>query len=447
MESEVMADSFLAYNEELNIFQRPIQFVGIQGRQVSTCYPINDYTSQGIISFSIPAHGSAYIDLKNIKLNITCKIVKKDGGKMVSPTENKGSCGPVCNTLHSIWSRVDVSLQGKLLTHSDNNYPYLAYLKALLNTTNAQENTLQAQLFYPDKAGSFDSTEWYVSDNPAFKTRSQFFDCSQEVDMSGNLACDVLDINRYIPNGVSLDVKLYPANPEFFLMSKDADIATTGGYRMVITKASLEVPKVHLSPEIVIAHSQVLDANNKAIFPFMSSEIKCHNVQKGAYDCEINNPFSGRVPSEILITMVKDTARNGSYGNNPFNFSHVNLSSINFTVDSQDVGGGTIKTNYGDKAYKSNYIEAYKTLIGVNGQDCSIPITRLEYPEGYCLYRYVVSAEGSDGSDDVISLKRSGNVRLYMTFKKALIESYTVILWAKFPSALELDKSRAIRVL
>ena len=265
--------------------------------------------------------------------------------------------------------------------------------------------------------------------------------------MSGNLACDVLDINRYIPNGVSLDVKLYPANPEFFLMSKDADIATTGGYRMAITKASLEVPKVHLSPEIVIAHSQVLDANNKAIFPFMSSEIKCHNVQKGAYDCEINNPFSGRVPSEILITMVKDTARNGSYGNNPFNFSHVNLSSINFTVDSQDVGGGTIKTNYGDKAYKSNYIEAYKTLIGVNGQDSSVPITRLDYPEGYCLYRYVVSAEGSDGSDDVISLKRSGNVRLYMTFKKALIESYTVILWAKFPSALELDKSRAIRVL
>lgn len=444
MATEVMAESFLAYPQNLDIFQNPIQVVGIEKTLISTCYPVNDYTSQGIIQFNIPSHGSHYIDLKNTVLNITCKILKKDGTKLDNPTDNKGSCGIISNFMHSMFSRVDVSLQGKLLTTSDESYPFHAYFHALLNSTPFDKNSLNMQMFYPDTT-EMDSTEWSVSTNKGLKFRSKFFTLSQEVEMSGRFATDIMNVKRYIPNGVSLDIKLCQSAPEFCLVSGDTDAATTGGYKVVITKASIDVPKVQLAPEVLVAHSQVL-LESPAIFPYTKSEIKCHNIMKGAHDCEINNPFSGRVPSELVCGFILDSAKNGSYLNNPFNFSHYNLSTIHLTVDSQDVGGGVIKTEYdnGD-AQKSQCLQAYRTLMGVNGYENGVPFSRTEYQNGYCLYRFQTRVDSNHNGDNVISLRSMGNVRLHITFKKPLAKSLTAILWAKFPAAIEIDKNKAVQ--
>jgi hypothetical protein len=450
MSAQVLAESLLAYAEELNIFQKPIQCVGIEKIQTITCYPVNDYTSQGVIQFSIPGHGTHYIDMKNIMLNLACKIVRKDGKDVEVPTANKGSAGVINNFLHSLWSRVDVSLQNKTLSQSDNSYPYLAYFKALLNRQKTEENKLAIQMFYPDTAGSLDDGEWYVADNEGFKARSKFFNKSQEVDMSGHLAADIFETNRYIPCGVPLEVKLHPSSPEFCLMSSDTDETLSGaggGYKVIITKASLEVPKVVLAPEVLIAHSQVLE-DTPAIFPYMKSEIKKHNLTSGCHDAEINNPFMGRIPSELILGLVTDTAHHGSYKKNPFNFQNAKLSTVQMTVDGQDIAGSPIKTKYvSDDPHKSNYMEAYKTLIGVNGTDHDIPISREDYPQGFCLYRFLTQADNPCGGDDVIALKRTGNVRLYMAFEEALKDAHTVVMWAKFPSALSIDKTKTVREL
>ena len=450
MSTEVLAESLLAYPEELNIFQKPIQCVGIEKIQKVIYYPVNDYSTQNVINFNCPGHGSHYFDLKNIKLNITCKIIRMNDEKVEEPSANKGTVGIINNFMHSLFSRIDLTIQNKTFSQSDSSYPYLSYMKTLLNSNRIDDNDLAIQMFYADKAGYFNDAKWAVATNTGFKNRSKFFSASQEVDMSGKLCLDVFEINRYLPCGIPLELKLYPSTPEFCLMSDDNEtILKTigGGYKVVVTRASLEVPKVVLAPEVLIAHADVMEGT-PAIFPYMRSEIKKHNLTSGSHDAEINNPYVGRIPSELIFAIVTDSAHFGKLDKNPFEFKNVKLRTVQLTVDGQDIGNSPIKTKYvSDDPHKSNYMEAYKTLIGVNGTVSQIPISREAYPKGYTLYRFLIDSDNQSSNDDVIALKRLGNLRLYMAFEKALSEAHTVVMLARFPAALSIDKSKAVREL
>ena len=129
------------------------------------------------------------------------------------------------------------------------------------------------------------------------------------------------------------------------------------------------------------------------------------------------------------------------------------MTSAQLLVDGQDVATGIIKTEFvGTDAHTSNYMQAYRTLEGVNGVDDGVPVSRLEYPNGYFLLRFVTQSDTADGANstsngDVLALKRMGNLRLSLTFKEALAESYTLIMLAKFPAAIQIDKTKGVREL
>ena len=259
MTQEVLDDAYIGYSEELAIFQKPIQNVGIKNNHITTFYPINDFSTQGVIQFQINNNSSNYLDLRRTRLNITCKIVRQNGNSIepvtvakdnnsrekrakdeestdtetntstaANTSTNQASVGVVNNFMHSMFSRIDVALQNKVLTHSDESYPYLAYFKALLHTNNELKNTtLQMGMFYKDTPGELGDPNWQLGDNEGLKKRSSFFANSNEVDMSGNLYCDILEIYKFIPNGVNLGITLYPSTPEFCLMAPET---TAGGY-------------------------------------------------------------------------------------------------------------------------------------------------------------------------------------------------------------------------
>jgi hypothetical protein len=67
--------------------------------------------------------------------------------------------GPVNNFLHSLFSQVDVSLNGTLITNSTNTYAYRAYIETLLSYgLEAKSSQLTSALFYKDEAGKMDKS-------------------------------------------------------------------------------------------------------------------------------------------------------------------------------------------------------------------------------------------------------------------------------------------------
>lgn len=479
MSETILADAYVGYPEELAIFEKPVQNVGVKRQHCATYYPVNDYSNQGVIQFSIANNSSSYIDLRKTQLNITCKIVYRNGDPVHPPQPVEDSSPPPSpdktpegsqsgqngaerkkrstastsnvkrsivgvsnNFLHSLFSRVDVALQNKVLTHSDQSYPYMAYIKALLYTSKeVKDSDLQMHMFYKDTPGYANDANWFLGDNVGLRSRSKFFVGGQEVDMCGHLYSDVLEISRYIPYGVPLNITLYPSTPEFCLMSPEIDAA--GQFKVVITKASLNVCMVDVAPAILAAHANILKSK-PAIFPYSKSEVKKFTIARGVYSAEINDPFNGRVPAEMVCGLVSDSANHGKLDENPFLFQHGNLNFIQVSIDGQDMGGqGPIQPHYNSTPETSLYMDAYKTLIGMDGNDGVSPISRIEYPQGYCFYRFY-SETVQAGNDDIIPLRRSGNLRVSLKFENQLSNPTTLVIFARFPAALKIDKNRAV---
>lgn len=126
-----MKDSYLAYPEAIAVFDKAIQNVGIREMHCIDIQPINDYTNQSVIEFNIPSNSVCYINLKKTTLSIRCKVVKADGSK-TDATANAVVVTVVNNFLNSIMSRCDLALQDRVMTSSDQMYPYRAYFNNLL---------------------------------------------------------------------------------------------------------------------------------------------------------------------------------------------------------------------------------------------------------------------------------------------------------------------------
>ena len=68
--------------------------------------------------------------------------------------------GPVNNWVHSLFSQVDVSLNGTLVTPSTTTYSYRAYIETLLSHgKEAKDTQLNSVLWRKDTAGHVDATD------------------------------------------------------------------------------------------------------------------------------------------------------------------------------------------------------------------------------------------------------------------------------------------------
>jgi len=69
------------------------------------------------VEFNCSGHGDYYINLNSVRLFLRIKLVENDGSDLTSAEPN--TVGFVYNLLHSIFSSLSVSLNGKSLLFTD----------------------------------------------------------------------------------------------------------------------------------------------------------------------------------------------------------------------------------------------------------------------------------------------------------------------------------------
>jgi len=90
----------------------------------------NSQLTGNIIDMEITGkHGMEYVDLKRSKLYVKAKIVKADG-KTLAADEY---VGPINLFLQTMFSQVEVAMQGKLVSSTTSHYPYKAMIQTLLS--------------------------------------------------------------------------------------------------------------------------------------------------------------------------------------------------------------------------------------------------------------------------------------------------------------------------
>ena len=430
-----MEGSVESYSDELSLFYIPptnVTYEKIQWVEYRPKAPLTD--GGGQIDFIIPPSGPQYIDLKRTLLNVKFKVVKSDGTNI----DLQDKVAPVNLTLHSMFKEVQLFMQQKLVSSSNQSYPFKSYLETILDYgSDAKQSWLQSQGYFKDTAGQMDETDPLTGGNHGLSERFRRIvpDLGNQVcDLEGTLMLDLCQQTRPIINGVELHFKLFPTDNSFILSSAE------NGYKLLITEAVMKVCKLTPSPQVIVSHAEMIN-QTPAKYPYMKTEIKTATFTPGQYSIALTDVFLGKIPSILIIGLVASEAYRGNYKKNPFNFHHYFANSIRVSIDDQTIDGKPLQPNYSSN--QGNYVEAYHSLftsLSSLDKNEGNGITLKDYNQGYTLYSFnLIQSEAHQ-----LPLIKLGNLKVEIGFKKELPESVTAILYGKFPSLLEISQTRSI---
>ena len=170
-------------------------------------HPLTTVSDGSPIEFDVSGTGDDYVDFANTMLYVKAKVTQANGHNLAAGAE----VGPVNLFLHSLFSQVDISLNGTLVTSSTNTYPYRAMLETLLSYGHdAKSSQLTSVFYYKDTSGNMDSIDFAnaANVNSGLATRRRLTQQSQVVDMMGRIHADMFFQDRYLLNEVGVKIKL-----------------------------------------------------------------------------------------------------------------------------------------------------------------------------------------------------------------------------------------------
>ncbi|GFX57118.1 uncharacterized protein F54H12.2 [Trichonephila clavipes] len=362
--------------------------------------------------------------IEKTQLYVKAKILKNDG-KVLTDDDK---IGPVNLFLHSLFSQVDISLNGRNVSSSNNTYPYRAILETILNHGyDSKTSQLSSEIYYKDTAGRMNIYDDDKEPNEGFNKRASLFKKSATVDMIGRLHVDLFNQDRLLLNLVDLKIKLIRSKPEFCLMGNE-------GYKIVFDHVSIFVRKVHINPGVLIAHAKALEKAT-AKYPIDRVNCKVFSIPQSSYSFIQDNVFSGQMPKRIVLACVDNDAFNGNYKKSPFEFNHYNVNFIGVYIDGQPMPHQPLELDF----EKENYIRAYQSLF-LNSE--GLYLSRNEFAKGYSLFLFDLTPDLCDGEH--FNLIRHSNLRIELKFNKALEQTVSLIVFAEFESLIEINKTRNV---
>lgn len=398
----------------------------------------NSQLTGNIIDMEITGkHGMEYVDLKRSKLYVKAKIMKADGKDLAADEY----VGPINLFLQTMFSQVEVTMQGKLVSSTTSHYPYKAMIQTLLSYgSGAKTSQLTSQLWVKDIPGHLDDNDVNGGSNSALNERSVYFAQSKTADMEGPLYHDVFNMDRLILNQVAINVRLTKARPEFCLMTAQ----TSPDYKVVIEDIVLKACKVQINPAVIYGHAEIMKTVN-AKYPFTKTEVKQIAVAKGTVNFAQDQLFQNIRPNRVVVAFVNATGAAGDYTKNPFNFEHFLLNQIGLFVDNVPVSGNVMRLNF-NSASGRTIIPAFNNMFEVSEKwlhDSGNQLDRNDFAGGYALYCFEIEPNfGNDGS--YLSLLKQGNVRLEVQFSSALPHATSCIVYAEYPGYFEINAARDI---
>lgn len=417
---------------ELDIFSTPPTQTSLENGSWEKYHPIATLTDGGPIEFYLPGDGDQYLDLANVQLYVRARIVQPDG----AAPDAASHPGPVNLWLHSLFEEVDVTLGDNVLTTATNTYPFRAMIETLLSHSDEAKSTqLGMALWRKDTAHHMDTRSCAPgSNNEGLVARGSRTMLGASVEMAGRLHCDIFSQERLLLNQVPLKLRLIRSRDSFSLMSPN-DIQ----YKVNIQEVFLLARYVNVSPSIQVAQEKALRVG-PAKYPVKRVECKYFTIPRGNTTANQENLFTGQMPTRVIVTCLDSDAFNGSYRKNPFNFKHKDLSMIQLHVGGMKDTIKPLTPRYPDQCLLS-FLSVF-TGTGKWGKDIGCGFSRDEYPGGYAIYAWDLTADLSEG--DHFQLLRNSNIRLELKFRTPLTVPTIVLIYAEFENMIMIDGNRNV---
>ncbi|XP_043349901.1 uncharacterized protein F54H12.2-like [Dermochelys coriacea] len=351
-------------------------------------------------------------------------IVKGDGTELVADAE----VGLVNYPVASIFSQLDVTLGDRLVSQSNDCYPYRAFIESVLNYS---DDTLATQfstgLFYKDTAGQQEETG-LDGENLGFLRRAKLTAQSRTVELLGHLHSDLFFQEKLLLNGVDVKIKLTCSKDAFCLMGSG-----TKGFKLRILSASLFVKKVRVAPSVHLGHAEALLTTN-AKYPVDRVGMKVFSIPVGSRVSNQKNLFLGQLSKMLVLGFVDNDAFSGSYTKNHFHFKHYDINFVALYVDGEQIPTKPLQPDFKAGHCVREYMNLVQTA-GKHMKDRSLLIDCEEFAQGYTLFAFDLSPDQECA--DHHSLIKTRNLRAEIYFGKAL--TINMIVYGVFDNVIEIN--------
>lgn len=461
-------ESCMCGMENLELFQVPPTNIALEESKWIEYHPISStlQSETAPIEFDIQGQGDEYIDLSQTYVQIVCKFTKDDGTAL---TGANTSVTPVNNIIHSLFSEIDVTLNGKIITPGTDTYPYKAYLEKLLSY---RPKTLETQmkacsLWEKDTAGHMDDalttaptqtkTQFNVVDdkvtinaaqlgfplpadgeNEGLRKRRDAIENSKKITLIDRLYVDLFQQDRFIPNGVDIRLRFNRAKPAFHLM---AHAGSSG--KISILSMLLWVRKVKPTATVLNAINERLNSETVK-FPLRRVEVKTFTIPQGTQSKITDHLFQGQMPKRIVLGFVENAAFNGDLTKNPFNFKNANVKKLDVSINGETITTRPFEPDFANDLYLRSYLSLYQGL-GKFGEDWAPDISFEEYKDGYTLW-CVDFTKDQEAQLDKFHLIETGNLRIEVQFSQNTATTLNCLVYAEFDNLLEINKQREVSV-
>ena len=417
-------------NSALCIFDKePIQ-TDIKNCFDVNYYPLSSLNANSPIEFHIPGNVEEYIDCDHIFIEVSVKIVKKDGTK-IDTAVNK--VGFINLPIASLFSDVLLTISDTQIEGGQCMYPYTAYLQTLMQfTPQAQDTHMIVQGWYKDEANKMEDAT-----NKGFIARMDITKDSKETTLIGPVYLDFLRQSRFLISQTDMRLKFTLSKPDFALLGLGAE----SDFKFNITKAVLRVRRVTVNPSVINGHAVGLQKDN-AIYPVLHTDISNFTIPKGQSNYTKDNLYPLQAPKMLMVAMVDNDAFNGNYAKNPFNFQHFNLSRLGLFANGIAIPGRPVTPDFKNKSYAESYIAMMDAYHYLNTDDTN-GITYEEFGGGFTVYAFDLTPDKSATSSYKHAITMS-NLRLELKFDETLPVTINVILHATFDSHVEITKLRDV---
>ena len=194
--------------------------------------------------------------------------------------------------------------------------------------------------------------------NSGFVERAKAIALSRQCTLRGRLHNEFLRQERYLISQCSLRLKLTCNNQEFPLMTADGS-----KYKLSITSARFEIPKLKLNPATALDMERQLKVT-PAKYPIRRGEIKTFSIAAGTMNVTKENLFAS-VPRRIIVGMVTAKAFNGLAKLNPFDFQHFGINHLAIYIDGQRTPARALAPDFAG----GNYARSFDLLLQATGRD------------------------------------------------------------------------------
>ena len=420
--SLIHENSCACVGSQLDLFTLPGTQTSQEKNTYVPHYPISSL-ADGPLEFDIKA-SSMYTDLGDTRLYLRCKVVKQDG-TTVPATEEVS----VCNMfMHALIQRLDVYVGDTLITQSGGFYPWKSSIETLLNFgSDAKTSQLANIMYYKDTTGG-----------DGFQNRKKLTKGSKTFELFAPLHVDFFFQEKYLISNVPVRMKITRSSPDFYLVTSGALVC-----KVEITEAVLWVRRVQVSPSVELAHSRALLSGKNAVYPIRRGEVEVMSVPPNQTTVCRDNLFMSRLPKKLIITMVSNDIFNGLKTSSPFVYHHFGLSSIELSIDGENVCGTPMPLDFAGQ----KYMRAYQGIFHAFNKsytDAGNDITYQDFKSGYSLFCFDLTADGCGNSSNHFELTRQGNIRFKMNFDTPLTSTINIIVYGEFESVLEITNSREV---